>query len=268
MMQILIVEDEHSLSDAIAQLLRDQHYEVDCVYDGRSGLEYARAGHYDLIILDVMLPQMDGFEVVKTMRREKISTPVLILTARENISDKITGLDCGADDYMTKPFDYDELFARIRALTRRVGEVVLNEITYGDLTLDLERAELRCGEKAVHLGYKEFAIMQRFMQHPQIPSARRSSSSASGAATPMLARTTLKSTSPSCVKSWPFLARAYRSTHCAASATVSRTVSHEPTQRSAPPLHRDQYGNDHTHARHHPQHHHRRQCAALSQRCL
>lgn len=168
MMQILIVEDEHSLSDAIAQLLRDQHYEVDCVYDGRSGLEYARAGHYDLIILDVMLPQMDGFEVVKTMRREKISTPVLILTARENISDKITGLDCGADDYMTKPFDYDELFARIRALTRRVGEVVLNKITYGDLTLDLERAELRCGEKAVHLGYKEFAIMQRFMQHPQI----------------------------------------------------------------------------------------------------
>lgn len=168
MMQILIVEDEHSLSDAIAQLLRDQHYEVDCVYDGRSGLEYARAGHYDLIILDVMLPQMDGFEVFKTMRREKISTPVLILTARENISDKITGLDCGADDYMTKPFDYDELFARIRALTRRVGEVVLNEITYGDLTLDLERAELRCGEKAVHLGYKEFAIMQRFMQHPQI----------------------------------------------------------------------------------------------------
>ena len=168
MMQILIVEDEHSLSDAIAQLLGDQHYEVDCVYDGRSGLEYARAGHYDLIILDVMLPQMDGFEVVKTMRMEKISTPVLILTARENISDKITGLDCGADDYMTKPFDYDELFARIRALTRRVGEVVLNEITYGDLTLDLERAELRCGEKAVHLGYKEFAIMQRFMQHPQI----------------------------------------------------------------------------------------------------
>ena len=168
MMQILIVEDEHSLSDAIAQLLRDQHYEVDCVYDGRSGLEYARAGHYDLIILDVMLPQMDGFEVVKTMRMEKISTPVLILTARENISDKITGLDCGADDYMTKPFDYDELFARIRALTRRVGEVVLNEITYGDLTLDLERAELRCGEKAVHLGYKKFAIMQRFMRHPQI----------------------------------------------------------------------------------------------------
>lgn len=168
MMHILIVEDERSLSDAIAQLLKDQHYEVDCVYDGRSGLEYASAGHYDLIILDVMLPEMDGFDVVKTLRKNKVSTPVLILTARENIADKITGLDCGADDYMTKPFDYDELFARIRALTRRVGEVVLNEITYGDLTLDLERAELRYGEKAVHLGYKEFAIMQRFMQHPQI----------------------------------------------------------------------------------------------------
>ena len=148
-MQILIVEDERALSDAIAQLLQDQHYEVDCVYDGRSGLDYARSGQYDLIILDVMLPQMDGFDVVKTLRREKISTPVLILTAREATQDKITGLDCGADDYMTKPFVYEAL-------------------SFGDLTLDLEKAELRCGEKAVHLGYKEFAIMKRFLQHPQL----------------------------------------------------------------------------------------------------
>lgn len=167
-MNILIVEDERALSDAIAQLLKDQRYEVDCVYDGRSGLDYARSGHYDLVILDVMLPEMDGFAVVKTMRKEKISTPVLILTARESVNDKITGLDYGADDYMTKPFVYEELFARVRALTRRVGEVVLEELCFGDLTLDLEKAELRCGDKAVHLGYKEFAIMQRFMQHPQL----------------------------------------------------------------------------------------------------
>ncbi|MEE0434888.1 MAG: response regulator transcription factor [Peptococcaceae bacterium] len=167
-MHILIVEDERALSDAIAQLLKDQRYEVDCVYDGRSGLDYVRNGQYDLVILDVMLPELNGFDVVKTMRKEKISTPVLILTAREAVSDKIIGLDCGADDYMTKPFVYEELFARIRALTRRVGEVVLDELDYGDLTLDLEKAELRCGDKAVHLGYKEFAIMQRFLQHPQL----------------------------------------------------------------------------------------------------
>lgn len=167
-MQILIVEDERALSDAIAQLLKDQHYEVDCVYDGRSGLDYARNGQYDLIILDVMLPQMDGFDVVKTLRREKISTPVLILTAREATQDKITGLDCGADDYMTKPFVYEELFARVRALTRRVGEVMYEALSFGDLTLDLEKAELRCSEKVVHLGYKEFAIMKRFLQHPQL----------------------------------------------------------------------------------------------------
>lgn len=167
-MKILIVEDEKALSDAIAQLLKDQRYEVDCVYDGRSGLDYVRNSQYDLVILDVMLPGMNGFDVVKTMRKEKISTPVLILTALEAINDKITGLDCGADDYMTKPFVYEELFARVRALTRRVGEVVLEELNFGDLTLDLEKAELRCGDKAVHLGYKEFAIMQRFLQHPQL----------------------------------------------------------------------------------------------------
>lgn len=167
-MHILIVEDERALSDAIAQLLKDQRYEVDCVYDGRSGLDYVRNGQYDLVILDVMLPELNGFDVVKTMRKEKISTPVLILTAREAVSDKIIGLDCGADDYMTKPFVYEELFARIRALTRRVGEVGLDELDYGDLTLDLEKAELCCGDKAVHLGYKEFAIMQRFLQHPQL----------------------------------------------------------------------------------------------------
>lgn len=167
-MRILIVEDEESLAAAMGQLLEDQRYEVDIVYDGLSGYDYAVGAQYDLIILDVMLPMMNGFDVVKKLRREKVSTPVLMLTARESVEDKITGLDCGADDYMTKPFVYEELLARIRALTRRVGEVIIEEISYGDLTLNLERAELRCADKSVHLGYKEFAIMQCFLKQPQV----------------------------------------------------------------------------------------------------
>lgn len=167
-MRILIVEDEKPLADAIAQLLRDQHYDVDAVYDGKSGLDFALIGDYALIILDVMLPLMNGFDVVKALRQQKQSTPVLMLTAREATCDKITGLDCGADDYMTKPFDYNELFARVRALTRRVGEVVLEELSFGDLTLNLDQAELSCANKTVHLNYKEFAIMKQLMQYPSM----------------------------------------------------------------------------------------------------
>ena len=167
-MRILIVEDEKPLADAIAQLLRDQHYDVDAVYDGKSGLDFALIGDYALMILDVMLPLMNGFDVVKALRQHKQSTPVLMLTAREATCDKITGLDCGADDYMTKPFDYNELFARVRALTRRVGEVVLEELSFGDLTLNLDQAELSCANKTVHLSYKEFAIMKQLMQYPSM----------------------------------------------------------------------------------------------------
>ena len=151
-MRILIVEDEQALADAITELFRDQHYEVDTVYDGKSGLEYALIGDYALIILDVMLPLMDGFAVVKSLRQQKISTPVLMLTAREAINDKITGLDCGADDYMTKPFDYDELFARVRALTRRVGEVVLD----GTSILALDKWEF--GSDCTEFSFYAFGI--------------------------------------------------------------------------------------------------------------
>lgn len=167
-MRILIVEDEKNLAATIGQLLSDQHYDVDIVYDGRSGLDYALMTSYDLIILDVMLPKMNGFDVVRELRQARVSTPVLMLTAREQTNDKITGLDCGADDYMTKPFAYDELFARIRALTRRIGEVVLNELTFGDLTLNLETTVLSAHGKEVHLGYKEFAILERFMKKPKL----------------------------------------------------------------------------------------------------
>lgn len=120
-MRILIVEDETRLAETLRQLLEDQRYQVDTVYDGADGVDYGLAGQYDLIILDVMLPKVDGFQVAQRLRSAHVSTPILMLTARDDVSDKISGLDCGADDYMTKPFDTGELMARVRALTRRQG---------------------------------------------------------------------------------------------------------------------------------------------------
>ena len=136
------------------------------MYTGTDGLEYARSGQYDAVVLDVMLPGLDGFGVVRTMRRENIATPVLMLTARDDVRDKVTGLDCGADDYMTKPFQPEELLARLRALTRRRGEVALEQLAWQDLTLDLTNYELRCGERRVRLGFKEFEVLRLLLEHP------------------------------------------------------------------------------------------------------
>lgn len=140
-MHILIVEDEVHLAEALGQIMTEQRYLADVVYDGADGLDYALTGQYDAILLDVMLPKLDGFEVAKRLRAAHISTPILMLTARGETGDKISGLDCGADDYMTKPFDTGELLARVRALTRRQGEVIGNTVTAGDLTL---RLDARC----------------------------------------------------------------------------------------------------------------------------
>ena len=123
-MRILIVEDELHLAEALGQIMTEQKYLVDVVHDGADGLDYALTGQYDAILLDVMLPKLDGFKVARSLRSAHISTPILMLTARDEVCDKISGLDCGADDYMTKPFDPGELLARIRALTRRQGEVL------------------------------------------------------------------------------------------------------------------------------------------------
>ena len=120
-MQVLVVEDEARLAETLAQLLREQNYRVDVVYNGGDGLAYAESGQYDVIVLDVMLPGIDGYEVARTLRRKKNGTPILMLTARSEVTDKVAGLDCGADDYMTKPFAPEELLARVRALTRRQG---------------------------------------------------------------------------------------------------------------------------------------------------
>ena len=162
-MRILIVEDEKRLADALTQIMREQKYTVDAVYDGEDGYQYALSGDYDAIILDVMLPKRDGYNVVRTLRREKIATPVLMLTARDELESKVNGLDCGADDYMTKPFAPEELTARIRALTRRQGEVYLEEMIYEDIVLELTSSDLRCGQKRIRLSFKEFEVMKLLM---------------------------------------------------------------------------------------------------------
>ncbi len=167
-MRVLIVEDEIRLADALGQILQEQKYLVDCVYDGADGYDYAASGQYDVIVLDVMLPGMDGFQIVRRLRAQKVDTPVLLLTAKDELRDKVTGLDCGADDYMTKPFAPEELTARIRALTRRQGSVQLEELSFEDITLNLSTCDLSRGPKSVHLGYKEFEVLRIFMSHPQM----------------------------------------------------------------------------------------------------
>lgn len=157
-MQVLIVEDDIRLAQALGQILEENHYQVDLVHDGDQGLAYAESGSYDVIILDVMLPRKSGLEVVAELRRANVATPVLMLTARTTVQDKITGLDSGADDYMTKPFSPAELLAHLRALTRRQGQVVFEKIDFGDISLNLESHDLSYGSKSINLSYKEFSI--------------------------------------------------------------------------------------------------------------
>lgn len=164
-MRILIVEDEVRLADTIKDLLTTNNYTADIAYDGEEGLDNALSGIYDAVILDVMLPKMDGFQVVRTLRKEGSSTPVLMLTARGAVEDKVSGLDCGADYYLTKPFDTAELMACLRSLMRRQTEFVGNALTFGDLTLDTTRCTLSCRGAEVRLSSKEFEIMRLFMQN-------------------------------------------------------------------------------------------------------
>ena len=157
-MQVLIVEDDIRLAQALGQILKENHYQVDLVHDGDQGFAYAESRGYDVIILDVMLPRKSGLEVVAELRRANVPTPVLMLTARTTVQDKITGLDSGADDYMTKPFSPAELLAHLRALTRRQGQIVFEKIDFGDISLNLESHDLSCGSKSINLSYKEFSI--------------------------------------------------------------------------------------------------------------
>lgn len=162
-MQVLVVEDDVRLAQAIGHILEEKRHSVDIVHDGADGLTWASSGIYDVIVLDVMLPRMDGFEVVRELRRKKVATPVLMLTARDATRDKVTGLDAGADDYLTKPFEVAEFLARLRSLTRRQGEVQFEELSFGDLELDLESCDLSSKGQSIHLSYKEFSLMRLLM---------------------------------------------------------------------------------------------------------
>ncbi|WP_334195888.1 response regulator transcription factor [Muricomes intestini] len=167
-MNVLIVEDEVRLADALREIMLESKYLCDVVYTGTDGLDYAVNGNYDVVILDVMLPQMDGFSVVQEMRKQGIQTPVLLLTAKDDVSDKIDGLNHGADDYMTKPFEPGELLARIRALSRRTGDVILEELQFGDLLLVLSTNDLWCKGRSIHLSFKEFEILKILMINSNI----------------------------------------------------------------------------------------------------
>lgn len=167
-MNILIIEDEIRLAHALGQIMKEQKYTVDMIHNGSDGLNYALSRQYDVVVLDVMLPGLTGFEVVKKMRDAKNATPVIILTAKDETLNKVQGLDHGADDYMTKPFVPEELLARIRALARRQGDVVMDELEFIDLKLNLFTNTLHCGAKSMHLNFKEFEVLRILMSNPKI----------------------------------------------------------------------------------------------------
>lgn len=162
-MKILIIEDEKVLADSIRLLLQKKGFEVEAVYDGETGAEYALLGIYDLLILDVMMPGLNGYEVARQVRAKRCGTPILMLTAKSGIEDRIAGLNAGADYYLTKPFDTRELLAYINAILRRQGQQV-EEMTFGNTTLELSTSMLVCGEASIRLCAKEFDIMRLLMQ--------------------------------------------------------------------------------------------------------
>ncbi len=162
-MKILVIEDEKLLADSLKTLLEGKGFDVEVAYDGQTGEEYAQLGVYDLLILDVMMPGMDGYEVARQVRAKRISTPILMLTARSAVEDRIQGLNAGADYYLTKPFDTRELLACINTLLRRQGKQV-DELVYGNTVLDLETCTLICGSKRVRLSSREFDVMRFLLQ--------------------------------------------------------------------------------------------------------
>ena len=166
-MKLLVVEDEMQLADALTEILKRNMYTVDTVYDGIDGLDNALTGIYDGIILDIMLPRMNGIEILRNIRREKIHTPVLLLTARSEVEDKINGLDCGADDYLTKPFVTGELLARVRAMTRRKGEIIdNNKLEFNGLELNKNTCSIIYAGNDVKLSLKEYQIMEMLIANP------------------------------------------------------------------------------------------------------
>ena len=166
-MRLLLAEDEADLAEALGVFFEKNHFSVDIVHDGRTACEYAESSVYDVIILDVMMPYMDGFTALRRMRADGNKTPIMMLTARGETRDRIEGFDSGADDYLPKPFDPDELLVRVRAMLRRSDTYRPSILSFGDLTLDPATGDLSCGSSRVRLSGREFQLMELFMKHPR-----------------------------------------------------------------------------------------------------
>ncbi|HSW89418.1 MAG TPA: response regulator transcription factor [Patescibacteria group bacterium] len=164
-MRILVVEDEHRIATSIQKGLSLENFAVDVAHDGTDGYDMASTEEYDCIVLDLMLPGMTGIEICKRLRNEKIHTPILILTAKGQIRDKVEGLDAGADDYLTKPFSFEELLARVRALTRRPKQTLSAALVFGDLKLDSKSHEVTRAGKLIELTAKEFGLLENLLRH-------------------------------------------------------------------------------------------------------
>lgn len=173
-MRILLAEDERSLSRAVVALLEKNNYSADAVYDGEEALAYLESGNYDALILDIMMPRLDGLEVLRRLRAQGNTIPVLLLTAKSEVEDKVTGLDSGANDYLTKPFSTAELMARIRAMTRSQTGQVTSHLTFGNITLDQTTFELSSPTGSFRLANKEYQMMELLLRHPRqlIPTER------------------------------------------------------------------------------------------------
>ncbi|SCW37707.1 DNA-binding response regulator, OmpR family, contains REC and winged-helix (wHTH) domain [Ruminococcaceae bacterium YRB3002] len=167
-MRILLAEDEKSMSKALVAILTKNNYAVDAVYDGEEALSYLLTGDYDCAVLDVMMPKMDGFAVLREIRKKGMTLPVMMLTAKAEIDDKVEGLDLGANDYLTKPFESRELLARIRAITRTMTTAADNILRYGNVTLDRAAFEMSTEEGIVRLAAKEFQMMEYLMANPGV----------------------------------------------------------------------------------------------------
>ncbi len=171
-MRLLVVEDKEKLALALQKGLKQENYAVDVYYDGIEGLNMAKTIKYDLMILDRMLPSLSGIEIVKEIRSKKIQTPVIFLTAKDTITDRVEGLDVGADDYLVKPFSFDELLARVRALLRRPQNSKSNILRYKDLTLDVKTFKVIRQNKVIELTNKEFALLEYLMRNPEKPHSK------------------------------------------------------------------------------------------------
>lgn len=165
-MRILVAEDEHRIANAIKKGLEQEHYAVDVVYEGNEAADLAMVEDYDMIILDLLMPGLDGLHICRTLRKHDVHTPILMLTAKDQIDDKIQGLDSGADDYMTKPFSFEELLARVRALLRRPQHMIDETLQVADLTLEPKQYQVKRGDKIIALSSREFSLLYFLMRYP------------------------------------------------------------------------------------------------------